>query len=59
VRWGETPLERNFRFDTEWVWLPLSSPWYVPTGGWIGFVFGCLLARGSAGNEGFARSDAR
>src|SRR5262249_20774374 len=36
VRWGQTPLERNFRFDTEWVWLPLSSPWYVPTGGWIG-----------------------
>ncbi|MBK7644499.1 MAG: hypothetical protein IPJ19_15885 [Planctomycetes bacterium] len=59
VRWGLVPIERHFRFDPEWVWLPLSSPWYVPTGGWIGFVFGCLLARGSAGSEGFAQTDAR
>jgi hypothetical protein len=50
VRWGLTPIEPHFRYDTEWVWLPLSPAWYVPTGGWIGFVFGCLLARGSAGS---------
>ncbi len=59
VRWGLTPIEPHFRYDTEWVWLPLSPAWYVPTGGWIGFVFGCLLARGSAGSEGIARTDAR
>lgn len=60
VRWGLVPLERHFRYDPEWVWLPLSPAWYVPTGGWIGFVFGCLLARGSAGNsEGIAQSPAR
>jgi len=50
VRWGLSPIETHFRHDAEWVWLPLSSAWYVPTGGWIGFVFGCLLARGSAGS---------
>ncbi len=58
-RRGFVAVERHFRYDPEWVWLPLSSPWYVPAGGWIGFVFGCLLARGSAGSEGLARSLAR
>lgn len=58
-RWGFIPVERHFRYDPEWLWLPLSSPWYVPIGGWIGFVFGCLFARGSAGSEGHARSLAR
>ena len=60
VRFGLVPLERHFRFDPEWVWLPLSPAWYVPTGAWIGFVFGCLLARGSAGSgEGIAQTSAR
>lgn len=58
-RLGFVPVERHFRYDPEWLWLPLSSPWYVPIGGWIGFVFGCLFARGSAGSEGHARSLAR
>jgi hypothetical protein len=60
VRWGLVPIERHFRYDPEWIWLPLSPAWYVPTGGWIGFVFGCLLARGSAGSsEGIAQNPAR
>ena len=60
VRWGLSPIERHFRYDSEWLWLPLSPAWYVPTGGWIGFVFGCLLARGSAGSgEGIAQTSAR
>ncbi|MBL8859755.1 MAG: hypothetical protein JNL28_14710 [Planctomycetes bacterium] len=44
-RYGLFAVEKSARADTEWLYLPLAFPWYVPLGSTIAFVFGLVWAR--------------